>query len=97
MLGDFRGSLAGSRKELREIRIDVLSLTDQIAAEVAKTVEGISQWAAFLLPLPFEEPEAVRTEALSKQQLANGLKHMMGKYRHASNECRKLNLELQNV
>ena len=39
----------------------------------------------------------MRTEKLTQAQLAQGLKHMMGKYRGAAELNRKQNLELQSL
>ena len=57
----------------------------------------MQHFCSFILPLPHEAPDRIRTETLTPAQLAQGLKHMMGKYRGAAEQNRKLNVELQGL
>ena len=44
----------------------------------------------FVLPLPHEAADKIKTDKLTRAQLEQGLTHMMGKYRGAAEQNRRV-------
>ena len=89
--------LGGARKELQGLRDHAELVKTEAAGLCREAAEQLQNFCTYILPLPHEAPDKVRTDKLSSVQLSQGLKHMMGKYRGAAEQNRKLNLELQGL
>ena len=92
-----RPRLGGARQELQKLRAHVEEVQEEAQAAIRDVGDQLQHFCSFILPLPHEAPDRVRTEKLSPAQLAQGLKHMMGKYRGAAEQNRRLNVELQGL
>ena len=78
--------LGASRQELAKLRAQVEQVREE-ATEALRNVGGeLRHFCSFVLPLPHEAADKLKTEKLSPSQLAQGLKHMMGKYRGAAEQ-----------
>jgi kinesin family protein C2/C3 len=91
------GRLGTARRQLQDLRAHAEEVNEAAAQMIRETREQLQHFCTFILPLPHEAADKVRTDKLSPAQLAQGLKHMMGKYRGAAELNRKQNLELQSL
>ena len=91
------GRLGTARRQLQDLRAHAEQVNEAAAQMIRETGEQLKHFCTFILPLPHEAADKVRTDKLSSAQLAQGLKHMMGKYRGAAELNRKQNLELQSL
>jgi kinesin family protein C2/C3 len=89
--------LGSARKALEGLRAEVLQMNEEASDAIRSVGEQLGHFCSFVLPLPHEAPDRVRTEKLTRAQLEQGLKHMMGKYRGAAEQNRRVNLELQGL
>ena len=52
--------------------------------------EQLHHFCTFVLPLPHEAADKIKTDKLTRAQLEQGLTHMMGKYRGAAEQNRRV-------
>ena len=50
----------------------------------------LHHFCTFVLPLPHEAADKIKTDKLTRAQLEQGLTHMMGKYRGAAEQNRRV-------
>lgn len=96
-INTFRDSLGSHRKALNEMKSGVIKASMGVKANFAQIQKELSHFCRFILPLPNEVPEEVRSASLTAAQLAAALTHMVPKYRVAVDKYREINNELQEL